>query len=169
MYTSVKEEEMDEAARVAAAGRVERATAPATEYRPLDILIGRWMTTGHTFGPDGAPDAPVTASDIYEWAPGGYFILHTAYGAIGEQGVGGIEMIGYDSQTKRFHTTFFDSQGNTTTEALSVDGATWKWTGATVRCTGTLEDDAKKLICHHERLEGEIWVPSMDVTLTRVV
>src|SRR5262245_10681900 len=155
MYTSGKEEEMGEAARKVAArkvaaGRGERATAPGTEYRPLDVLIGRWMTTGHTFGPDGAPDVPVTASDIYAWAPGGYFILHTAYGMIGEQRVGGIEIIGYDSQTKRFHTTFFDSQGNITTEALSVEGTVVKWTGATVRCTGTLQDDAQTLLCHHE-------------------
>jgi hypothetical protein len=31
-----------------------------------------------------------------------------------------------------------------------------------------LEDDGKKMVCHHERLEGETWVPSMDVTLLRV-
>ena len=92
-----------------AAGKVGQS--PRTEYRPLDALIGRWMTTGHTFGPDGAPAAPIAASDIYEWAPGGFFILHTAYGTIGEQGAGGIEMIGYDAETRQFHTTFFDSQG----------------------------------------------------------
>jgi hypothetical protein len=159
---------MDKAAHDVAAGKVERAPTPRTEYRPLDVFIGRWMTTGHTFGADGAPGAPITASDIYEWAPGGCFILHTAYGTIGEQGVGGIEMIGYNAQTKQFRTTYFDGQGNITTEELSVRGTTWTWTGATVRCTGTLEDNSKKLVCHHERLEGDTWVPSMDVTLTRV-
>jgi len=76
-------------------------------------------------------------------------------------------MIGYDDETKQFHTTFFDSQGNVTTQQLSVDGTTWKWIGAEVRCTGTLED-GQKLVCHHERLEGQAWIPSMDVTLTRV-
>jgi hypothetical protein len=24
------------------------------------------------------------------------------------------------------------------------------------------------MVCHHERLEGETWVPTMDVTLTKV-
>src|SRR5262245_46618699 len=76
--------------------------------------------------------------------------------------------IGYDAETKRFHTTFFDSQRNVSTEELSVDGTTWKWAGNEVRCTGLLEDDGQRMVCHHERLEGESWVPSMDVTLTRV-
>jgi hypothetical protein len=77
-------------------------------------------------------------------------------------------MIGYDAETKQFGTTFFDSQGNVTTEELSVEGLTWRWTGAKVRCTGTIQDDVQRMVCYHQRLEGETWVPSMDVTLTRV-
>lgn len=157
----------DETGNVAA-GTVEGTATPGPEYRPLDALLGRWMTTGHTFGTDRSPSAPIHASDIYEWAPGGFFVLHTAYGTIGDQGVGGIEMIGYDAETRLFHTTFFDSQGNVTTEELSVDGTTWKWAGDEVRCTGVLEDDRRTMVCHHERREGESWVPSMDVTLTKV-
>jgi hypothetical protein len=159
---------MDTAAGDVSAGKVGLAAAPGPEYRPLEVLIGRWMTIGHTFGPDGAPAAPITASDIYEWAPGGFFILHTAYGTIGEQGVGGIEMIGYDAETGRFRTAFYDSQGNIRRERLSVEGTTLSWAGADVRCTGTLEDDGRKLVCRHERREEETWAPSMDVTLTRV-
>jgi hypothetical protein len=36
--------------------------------------------------------------------------------------VGGIEMIGYDKNTGQFHTSFYDSFGNITTEKLSFDG-----------------------------------------------
>src|SRR5262245_23348803 len=68
----------------------------------------------------------------------------------------------------RFRTAFYDSRGNITREQLSVEGTTWSWVGTDVRCTGTLEDDGRRLVCHHERREGETWVPSMDVTLTRV-
>jgi len=157
----------DEAGDVAA-GRAAVEAAPGPEYRPLDALIGRWTTTGHTLGPDGAPADPIAASDIYEWAPGGFFILHTAYGTIGEQGVGGIEMIGYDAETRRFRTAFYDSQGNITREQLSVEETTLSWVGTDVRCRGTLEDEGRKLVCRHERREEESWVPSMDVTLTRV-
>jgi Protein of unknown function (DUF1579) len=159
---------MDNEVGDVAAGRVGRGAAPGPEYRPLDALIGRWMTTGHTFGPDGTPAAAIAASDIYEWAPGGFFILHIAYGTIGEQGLGGVEMIGYDAETGRFRTAFYDSQGKITRELLSVEGTTWSWVGTDVRCTGTLEGDGRRLVCHHERREGATWVPSMDVTLTRV-
>lgn len=150
-----------------AAGTAEGAVAPGPQYRPLDAIIGRWITVGHTVGPDGQADAPINTCDVYEWAAGGFFILHTAYGTIGEQGLGGIEMIGYNDQTGQFRTTFFDSQGNVTSEELSVDGITWKWAGSNVRCTGTLEDDGQRLVCHHERRDGNDWVPSMDITLTK--
>jgi hypothetical protein len=73
---------MDTEVGDAAAGKVGQSAAPGPEYRPLDALIRRWMTMGHTFGPDGARAAPIAASDIYEWAPGGFFILHIAYGTI---------------------------------------------------------------------------------------
>jgi len=130
--------------------REKQTMETAAEYRPLDVLIGRWMTTGHTFGPDGSPGEPITASDICEWAPGGFFVVHTAYGTIGEEGVGGIEMIGSDAATKQFRTTFFDGRGNITNEQLSVDGTTWTWTGDEVRCRRTLEDGGRKLVCHHD-------------------
>src|SRR5262245_35041644 len=151
-----------------AAGDAGTVTAQHPAYRQLDAIIGRWMTTGHAYDADGSAGAPITASDIYEWAPGGCFILHTAYGTIGELDVGGIEMIGYDNETGKFRTWFFDSQGNVTAEELAVDGAAWTWSGTTVRCTGTLEDAGRRLVCRHERREDEMWVASMDVTLMRV-
>jgi hypothetical protein len=35
------------------------------------------------------------ASDVYEWAPGGFFVHHVAYGRIGSLDVAGSEIIGY--------------------------------------------------------------------------
>jgi hypothetical protein len=151
------------------AARIAQPLTPGPECRPLDILIGRWMTVGETAVTADAPASKIHASDVYEWAPGGFFILHTAYGTIGSLGVGGIEVIAYDSNTKQFHTHFFDSQGNVTREQLTIEGNTIKWQGAQVRCTGTLRDNGRTLVCRHERLEaGDHWLTSMDVTLTRV-
>jgi hypothetical protein len=158
----------DTASGVAAA-KIGHLREPGPEYQPLEILIGRWMTVGETVAAADAPANKICASDVYEWVPGGFFILHTAYGTIGSLGVGGIEMIGYDSNKKQFHTHFFDSQGNVTTEELTIDGNTIRWKGAQVRCTGTVQDNGRKLVCRHERLEADgSWVASMDVTLTRV-
>ena len=65
-------------------------------FATLEPIIGRLMTLGKTIG-GGADDAEIAASDIYEWGPGGFFVLHSAYGVMGEMGVGGIEMIGLDA------------------------------------------------------------------------
>jgi hypothetical protein len=69
---------------------------PGPEHRALDAFIGRWINQGRTTGPD-APSVDIVTSDVYEWAPGGFFVLHYyAYGRIGDVDVGGIEVIGYD-------------------------------------------------------------------------
>jgi Protein of unknown function (DUF1579) len=152
-----------------AAAKIGQLREPGPEYRPLEILIGRWMTVGETVAAADAPASKIYASDVYEWVPGRFFIAHTAYGTIGSLGVGGIEMIGYDSNKKQFQTHFFDSHGNVTTEELTIDGDTIRWKGAQVRCNGTVQDNGRKLVCRHERLEADgNWVASMDVTLTRV-
>ena len=39
---------------------------------------------------------------MYEWVPGGFFVVHTAYGRIAGSDEGGIELIGYDSERKTY-------------------------------------------------------------------
>ena len=73
----------------------------------------------------------ISASDIYEWAPGEYFIVHSAYGLMGEAGVGAIELIGHDKDNKAYRTWFFDNQGNTEQQVLTVRGNKSTWTGPT--------------------------------------
>jgi hypothetical protein len=38
-------------------------------------------------------------------------VLHTAYGRIGDLDVGGVEILGYDSESGKYSSHFFDSQG----------------------------------------------------------
>ena len=111
----------------------------------------------------------ITASDIYEWAPGEYFIVHSAYGLMGEADVGAIEMIGYDKDNEGYRTWFFDNQGNTEQQVLTVRGNQWTWSGEKTRCTGTIDNDGKTMQAHHERTDdGKTWVATMEVTLTKV-
>lgn len=152
-----------------AAGRVDRGPTPGPEHEPLNAMIGRWMTEGHIVNSDGTPGARIVASDIYEWAPGGFFVLHRAYGRIGDIGVGGIEIIGYDSAGRKYQSHFFDSQGNASRHELTIQHRTWIWQGEHARCTGGLSEDGKTLTAHHERSDdGVNWVPSMLVTLRKV-
>jgi hypothetical protein len=95
--------------------------------------------------------------------------MHPAYGRIGEVGVGGLEVIGYDHGTGQYRTYFFDSQGNITSETLSYRNNTWTWQGDHTRCTGVFSGDGKTLTARHERSDdGVHWVASMNVVLSKI-
>jgi hypothetical protein len=154
----------------------EPRLAEATEHRRLpehdamSSLVGKWITVGETIPTDGAPALEIRASDVYEWVPGGFFVVHIAYGRIGDSDVGGIELIGYDPQAKKYHAHFFDSQGNVSTQDLTFSEGSWVWSGEHARATGTLSDDGRTMPTLHEWSDdGVNWRPSMDVTLHKVI
>jgi hypothetical protein len=152
-----------------AAGRVDRAPTPGPEHERLNAIIGRWINEGHTINPDGTAGVKIVASDVYEWAPGGFFVVHPAYGRIGDIGVGGVEIIGYDPARQKYQVHFFDSQGNISRHDLTIQDRTWIWQGEHTRCTGVFSEDGRTQTAKHERTDdGVNWVPSMDVTLRKV-
>jgi len=144
--------------------------APAAAHRRLAVFIGKWINEGHTIAGPDAPALKILTSDIYEWMPGGFFVLHTAYGRIGTMDVGGTEIIGYDEASGTYRSYFFDGQGHFTTHELTTRGDAWTWRGDTTRCTALFTDGGKTQTAHHERLdERGQWVPAMDVTLTKAL
>jgi len=139
------------------------------EYKPLEVFIGKWINEGHTRATADTPAVPILTSDVYEWMPGGFFVLHTAYDRIGNVDVGGTEVISYDAASKKYRSYFFDSQGHISTHELTVSGDTWRWSGEQTRSTAVFTDQDKTQTAHHERLhEHGNWVPAMDVILTKV-
>ena len=152
-----------------ATGRVTNTRRRPTELERLDVFIGRWLTEGETVDGREGPAMQIVASDVYEWAPAGRFVMHPAYGRIGDVGVGGLEIIGNDPATGQYRTYFFDSQGNISTETLSYSDGTWTWQGEHARCTGVFSGDGKTLTARHERSDdGKHWEPSMTVTLRKI-
>ncbi len=140
------------------------------ELECLNIFIGKWMNEGYTVETTKTPSIKITTSDIYEWLPGKFFVLHTAYGRIGNTDVGGVETLGYDSITNEYFSRFFDSGGNIHEASLTADGDSWTWKGKTTGCTAVFSENGKVQTAHHVRLdENGNWVPSMEVVLTKVV
>ncbi len=88
------------------------------QHEALEIWVGRWINNGHTINEDGTPGLTITTSDVYEWAPGGFFILHTAFGRAGEHSGGAVEIIGYDDATGSYTSHLYDSQGNVVVSSL---------------------------------------------------
>ncbi|MGC2174592.1 MAG: hypothetical protein WA614_03910 [Acidimicrobiales bacterium] len=154
---------------VAAGAETTASPAPVRDARheALDAFIGKWINEGCTVATSEAPSIPILTSDVYEWAPGGFFVIHTAYGKIGETSVGGVEVIGVDGDAYR--STFYDSFGNVHTSRVEIEGDVIKWFGDRTRCVATMEDEGSTQTAHHEVMIGDDkWVPSMDVTLRKV-
>jgi uncharacterized protein DUF1579 len=136
-------------------------------HEALEVFIGKWINEGHTVATSEVPSTPILTSDVYDWAPGGFFVIHTAYGKIGDTSVGGVEVIGVDGDAYR--STFYDSFGNVHTSRVEIDGDVIKWFGDRTRCVATVEDEGSTQAAHHEVMIGDdIWVPSMDVTLRKI-
>lgn len=140
------------------------------ELDRLNVLIGKWMNEGYLVETAKTPSIKITTSDVYEWLPGKYFVLHTAYGRIGSDDVGGMEVLGYDPATRKYLSRFYDSSGNIHEASLTADGDRWRWEGKATGCTAVFSENGKVQTAHHVRLdENGRWVPSMQVVLTKVV
>jgi hypothetical protein len=133
------------------------------------VFIGKWINEGNTVATSEAPEAKIVTSDVYEWIPGRFAVLHTAYGHIGDLDVGGVEIIGCDSQRGQYTSHFFDSQGHVIVDELIYAAGKWIWTGERIRTTAEFSDDGKIQRALHEQLEdGGEWRLAMDMTLKKI-
>ena len=150
---------------------MERTDRPApvrdARHEALEVLIGSWLNEGHTVETAQIPAAAIVTSDVYQWAPGGFFVVHSAYGKIGDTSVGGVEIIGVDGDAYR--STFYDSFGNVHRSRVEIDGEVIRWIGDRTRCTATITDGGMTQVARHEAsADGASWTPSMVVTLRKV-
>jgi hypothetical protein len=157
---------------VSVAAGVERTDRAAGvrdgRHAALAVLIGRWINEGRTTGTLETPSVPILTSDVYEWAPGGFFVVHTAFGKIGDTSVGGTEVIGVDGDA--YFSTFYDSFGNVHQSRLEIVGDELRWTGTRTRSVVTLTDDGLTQVVRHEASpDGVHWAQSMRVTLRKAV
>jgi hypothetical protein len=138
-------------------------------HEALGVWVGRWINQGHMIDEGGRLGSPITTSDVYEWVPGGFFVLHTAYGRIGDFGGGGVEIIGFEATTGHYVSHFFDSQGNVSTSTLVRRGDTWTYQGETTRATVEFgASNHVQTVVHERTNHGQAYAVSMKVTLTKV-
>jgi hypothetical protein len=116
---------------------------PGPEYEVLEVILGKWINEGHTVETANTPSAKILTSDLYEWSTGGFFVLHTAYGRVGDAPGGGIEIIGLDPASGNFISRFFDSRGDATAHELTIEGDTWTWLGEKTRCMAVFTDGGR--------------------------
>ncbi len=142
----------------------------SSELKKLDVFIGKWINKGYTVESPSSPSLDILTSDVYEWMPGGFFVLHTAYGCIGSMDVGGTEILGFDQERGVYFSRFYDSRGGIHEAELTVDGDAWTWRGHGTGCTAIFTEDGKVQTAHHVmQTEDGQWVSSMEVVLTKIV
>lgn len=148
----------------------EGPAVPGVEHEALEIWVGRWINRGHIVHDDGSPGPTITTSDVYEWAPGGFFVLHTAFGRVGDFGGGAIEIIGWDEAAGCYRSDLYDSQGNVVLSSLEARGDTWTYRGETTRATVVFSDDFHVQTVLHERTDdgGATWKVTMQVELLKI-
>ena len=141
---------------------------PGPEHERLGLLIGRWNTEGFVRPGDWGPSARIVAVDTYEWLDGGFFLFHRFDAVVGQEEVKGIEIIGYDPESKNYRGVSFDNHGAADTFHASLAGRVWKSWGPSQRFSGTLSADGGTLSGAWERSgDGTNWLPWMDVKLRR--
>lgn len=145
-------------------------SGPSPEHKRLEAFVGTWRTEGEIRASSSGPAARFHATDVYEWLPGGFFLVHRWDAHMPDGETKGIEIIGYDGASRTYLMHFFDNQGNTGIMRGSVESGIWRFTGETLRFTGGFQDDGNTLVGVWEQRSGEgsDWRPWMDVKLTKV-
>lgn len=145
--------------------------AGSREHERLQVLVGKWSTSGRTRPIQGSPSARIDAVDTYEWLSGGFALLHRVDAKVGDEKIEGAEIIGYDPARGTYVTQYFGSDGPTAYEASLDDeggAVVWRMRSETTRFTGTFSDDRSTITGHWELLvDDSTWRPWMDITLSK--
>ena len=147
-----------------------QSTEPNSKIKLLDVLVGKWNTTGEVKATSTTPASTIIGTDTYEWTLSNFFLLHRVDVNIGQQKVEAIELIGdYEAANQTYAMRSFDNQGKFSTMQARVDqDGTWTFTGESERTTLTIHEDGHHMEAHWERLEdNSTWVAWMDLYLTK--
>ena len=144
--------------------------ARSVEHDRLEVFIGKWINEGYVVDRDGHESSRILTSDTYEWVPGRFFVLHKAYGRIGNLDVGATEIIAYDAEARGYVAYLFDSNGGINRSALTANADEWTWKGEAAGCTAVFTEAGTVQTAHHVRLDDRgRWVPSMEVVLRKII
>ncbi|SIO54400.1 DUF1579 family protein [Chitinophaga niabensis] len=135
-----------------------------TPIQKLQPFIGTWKTEGQM-----RTGEKITGTDIYEWFPGGHFIMHKVDVFMGSQKKIGLEMFSYDAATGKYPMRSYDNDGNTTVLQATEHKGAWTFTGETVRGTFSFSEGGNVITGTWEGSEnGKDWAPIMDMKLSKI-
>lgn len=134
----------------------------------FQIFIGTWNTSGEVLETEAGPASTLTATDIYRWLPGNKFIVHEVDARFGPDIARSMEVMGFDSTTKKFFARSFDDQGATELYDVDLSGKKWNIRGKALRFTGRFNQRGDRLTGLWE-MKGKKsgWQPWIKLLLVR--
>jgi Protein of unknown function (DUF1579) len=143
---------------------------PSAELQLLDVFVGKWPTQGLSYGLGQSKENPYDSSvrwigeEIYEWLPGGFFLVRHFNGQIGDLPLSGIEMISYDAVNQTYPTQIFDNYGRIHLGQRMIHDGVWSsHIGTEYRATYTFRNDGNNMATHWEWLNKDDWSVLMDL------
>lgn len=138
------------------------------EHEALQIFVGVWNTEGEIVGGPSGAAGKMTATDIYEWLPGGFFLVHRVDARMAGEPGRSLEIIGYDPGAQGYVSRSYDDQGVVLDFACSLEGKRWRITGATMRFDGEFSAGGTVLRGEwQQRGEDGSWTSWMRIRLTK--
>ena len=137
------------------------------KLRALSIFVGTWNTEGEIAATPDRAASKLLATDIYEWLPGGQFLMHRVDARMGDAVSRSIEIYAYDSDKNAFRSRSYDDRGMSEEFDADLAGRKWTITGANLRFSGQFSEDTNALTGRWERRAGNEWARLMDIRLTR--
>ena len=136
---------------------------PTAKMAALAPLAGRWRTSGRVV----ATGEAFRATDIYEWFPGGYFLLHHVDADMAGEPVRTLEIFGYDAEQGAITATAYDNAGGITRSRIAVAVRSISIDGETERFRGNLSADGQTIDGLWEQRQGDLWQPWLETRLVQ--
>lgn len=80
---------------------------PNPALKALNIMVGTWDLKGH----DLSTREEVHGRSTFEWLEGGFFMVHRFHFDYAGRAIAGIELIGYNEQSRQLKTHVYSTDG----------------------------------------------------------
>jgi hypothetical protein len=142
---------------------------PVEAQRKGDPAIGNWPTHALDGGFDAVDGLRIgdpgkthgDGEEIYEWMPGGYFLVHRWEPAVGARPFRETEIVGYKPARGDYFKRFLDNHSE---YRFSGGGGIWTFEEQNTRATVALTDASASLdIAWQWADDGSDWLPVCDL------
>jgi Protein of unknown function (DUF1579) len=151
------------------------SSSPNAEHQRLDVFVGKWNVEGKSYA-EGSSKESLQVSSVKmkfvqtgEWLSGGFFLMNRWNGHVGKSAFEGMEVIGYDAESRSYVSRFFDNAGNAPIYQVSVRDNVWTYSGELQRATFEFSIDGSTMKTHWDwkKTDRENWLPLCDLTASK--